>query len=359
MQPSASPPSTARALLAGLAAGGAAAIVAVFVAQKLPSPDRAWLNAASIGVIAVVAGLLSGLLYALAGGHRRGPAIFGGVLAGAFLLVALAALLVESLPGHPISGIAAYCIPLAALSILLIGLLTPLWARADARLLAAAPVLAVAGLGLAFAVNARTAPSGHLALPQTTQASAPAAPSAGGLVRLSDMKGLAFVVDPSQSKATYSVHERLTRFPAPDDAVGTTSQVSGMIYLDGRPSTVSVGMSSFKSDQPTRDSHLLRDPGLSSMAPAQFTVTQLDLPSTYKPGDTLTRNVQGTLTLNNVQKPVTFAIDARYQDNTLFVHGQTAFTFEDFAMKQPTFQELLQIDDTIHAEVLLVAKAQS
>jgi polyisoprenoid-binding protein YceI len=298
-------PSTVRSLLAGLAAGGAAAIVAVFVSQQLPSPDRAWLNPASIGVIAVVAGALSGLLYALAGGQRRPLALFGGVLAGVFVLVALAALLVEALPSHPISGVAAYCIPLAALSLALLGVLTPLWARVDQRLLASAPVLAVAGLAVAFFVNARTAPSGHLALPQAAQASAPGAASADGLVRLADVKGLAFVVDPSQSKATYSVHERLTRLPAPDDAVGSTNQVSGTIYLDGRPSTVNVDMGSFKSDDRGRDSHLLRDPGLGSMAPAQFTVTQLDLPSTYKPGDTVTRNVQGMLTINNVQKPVT------------------------------------------------------
>jgi polyisoprenoid-binding protein YceI len=359
MQPAAPRPSAARALLAGLAGGGAAAIVAVFVSQALRSPDRVWLNAASIGVITVVAGVLGGLLYVLTAGQRRRSLIFAGALAAVFVLVVLAALLVESLPGHPLSGVAVYCIPLAGVALLVIGLLTPLFIQADPRLLAAGPVLAVAGLALAFTVNARTAPSGHLALPQTSAASAPAAaPSAGGLVRPADVKGIAFAVDPSQSKATYSVQERLTRFPAPDNAVGTTDQVSGTIYLDGRPSIVSVDVRTFKSDDRGRDAHLLRDPGLANFAPAQFTVSQLDLPSTYRPGDTITMNVPGMMALNNVQKPLTFAVEARYQDGTLYVHGQTSFKFEDFNIKQPQYQEVLSIDDNIHAEVLLVAKAQ-
>jgi polyisoprenoid-binding protein YceI len=353
-------PSLSHALLAGLAAGGVAAIAAALLSLALRSPDPVFINSGSISIAVLLGGLLSGLIYWLAAARRNPLPVFAAWMGGLFLLVVVVALLVEALPGHPLLHVGTYCIPLAALALAVMALLTPVFARLNPRPLWVAPAVAIAALAVGFALAGRAGPSGHLALPQAAKSNGAASTAADGLIRLNDVKGLAFAVDPSQSKATYTVNERLSSLPAPDDAVGTTNQVSGTIYLDGRPSAVTVDVRTFKSDQPFRDRSILEQkPGLANYQPAQFTVSQLDLPSSYKPGDTINRNVQGTMTLNGIQKPMTFAIEARLQDNTLFVHGTMDFTWEDFNMQPPATKSLLEVSDTVHTEVLLVAKAQS
>jgi polyisoprenoid-binding protein YceI len=353
-------PSRFHACLSGLVAGAAAAIAASLVSLRLQSPDPLLLNSVTISISLLVAGVLAGLAYWFAARRARPLLDFSIWMLGAFLLAAIAALLVESLPGHPLLHVATYCIPLAGLGLLLIALLTPTVARVGLRpLMAAAPLAGIAGIVLGFLLIGRaSAPTGRLALPDPLAVRSQSLGTPPGTVlHQADVQGLGFVVDPSQSKATYTVHEQLSSLPLPSDAVGTTSNVSGNIFLDGRPSTISVDISTFKSDQPARDRHLLFDPGLSKMGPAQFTTSQLDLPATYSPGDTVTGQVQGTMKLNNVEKPMTFTVDARLTDKTLSVHGTTDFTWSDFNITPPKFQEVLKIDNDIHAEVLLIAKA--
>lgn len=353
-------PALGRALTAGLGAGAIAAIAASLVSLSLRSPDRVFINSASISIAVLLAGLFTGLVYRSGATRRDAVRNVAFCLAGIFVLVCAIALAIEAAPGHPLLHVASFCIPLAAIVLLLLGLLTPVLVRPALfpswLAIWLGPIAGIAALVIGFALAGRAGgTSGRLALPKAPSGSATSRTGAG-LMRLSDVSGLAFVVDPSQSKATYAVREKLTDLPAPDDAVGTTSQVSGTIFLDGRPSTVTVDVRTFKTDDPGRDQHLLRDPGLASYAPATFTFTRLDLPSTYRPGDTITQPVKGTMKLHDVEKPMTFNVEARLENNTLFAHGATDFTFEDFSIPQPTFARVVSIDDKIHAEVLLVAK---
>ena len=350
-----------RLCLSGLASGAVAAAVCSFASLRLQSPDPVLINSASISVSLLVAGLLAGLAYGLGSGRPRILRDFSIWMLGAFVLIAIAALLVEAVPGHPLLHVATYCIPLAALGLLLIALLTPIVARLRfGPLTVASPLVAISALVLGVVlIGHASAPSGRLALPDPLAVHTPGGTTtSGSVMRPKDIEGLGFVVDPSQSKATYTVHEQLSSLPVPSDAVGTTPKVSGTVFLDGRPSTITVDISTFKSDQPARDRHLLFDPGLSKMGPAEFTFTKLDLPSSYTPGETVTRQVQGTMKLNNVEKPMTFNVEARLDNKTLSVHGSSDFTFDDFNIPPPRFQEVLKIDKNIHAEVLLLAQAQ-
>jgi polyisoprenoid-binding protein YceI len=344
-------------VLAGLAAGGVAAVVASLASLALRSPYPALLNSASVTVAILIAGVLTGLLWSALAGRPHSVAMLIAVLAVAFVLVVAGAVALQTAPALQLLNVVSFCVPLAALTLAILGALTPVFVRSTvprAWVASASAGIALA-IGIALAGRGNVA-TGRLVLPQA-QGGAPAI--AGTSLSPKDVAEQHFVIDPSQSKASYSVREQLANLSLPDDAVGTTSDVSGTIFLDGQPSTVSVGLRTFKSDQPTRDSHLLRDPGLANFAPAQFTTASLDLPNTYKAGDTVTQQVAGTMTINNVEKPMTFSVEWRLQDNTLFIHGQTDFTWSDFAIPKPTFSGVLQIADTIHAEVLLVAKAQS
>jgi polyisoprenoid-binding protein YceI len=350
-------PPLVHGLLAGLAAGAVASIAASFVSLLLQSPDRALLNTISITALALLAGVGAGALWEAVGGTQPAFQRFAGLMALVLLLVAGAAFLVAAYPGQPLHHVVSFCVPLAVLVLVLLTLLTPLLAGTSlARPQVAGPVGMVLALVVGIALAGHGSGSGKLALP-SAKGTGPTS-GAGTELRPKDVAGAAFVVDPSQSKASYTVNERLTNLPLPDDAVGTTSNVSGTVFLDGRPSTITVDMTTFKSDDSARDQHLLRDPGMAKWAPAQFTVAQLELPNSYKPGDIVRRDVQGTLTLNDVQKPTTFAVEARMQGDALFIHGQTNFTWKDFNITPPTFSRVLQIADTIHAEVILVAPKQ-
>jgi polyisoprenoid-binding protein YceI len=243
-----------------------------------------------------------------------------------------------------------------------LALLTPLLSRAAFPSLWAAVPAAIA-LAIGFGLAAHNQSNGRLSL---SSAKKPA--PGGGLgrlqpgaaIRANNVAGVPFQVVPDQSKATYTVQEQLSYLQLPDNAVGSTSALAGMIYLDGHPSTVTLDLKTFKSDQAARDRRIDQEsPGFNNYPPARFTVAKMsDLPLRYASGQTVARDLSGTLELNGIEKPWTFAVQARLDGNTLFVHGSTDLTWEDFQMSLPKSPSLVHVDDKIHVEVLLTAKAE-
>src|SRR6185437_13465181 len=70
---------------------------------------------------------------------------------------------------------------------------------------------------------------------------------------------LHFVVN-QQSQAAYTVHEKLTRLPAPSDAIGKTNAIKGDVYLiqgqglaPNPPSVFTVDLTTLTSDAAPRD----------------------------------------------------------------------------------------------------------
>jgi polyisoprenoid-binding protein YceI len=375
-----------RALLAGVLAGSIAAVAAALLSLATHSPDALIFNSVSVGIGALLVGLGGGAVW-WAVQQRPAPwrTLALAVLV-AFILVALAALIEDALPSAPLSGVSRYVIPLAALSFGLVAILTPLLARplVPTSWLAPAGLLVACAVAVALAGQTQTT-SGKLALPAlakpaqtvsaratraatseataatsavTGQASATAAIPTAGVLTPKDVAGVAFTVMPGKSQATYTVREKLARLPSPDDAVGKTSTITGTVHLDGRPSTITVDLRTLQSNQPLRDSYI-RDRGAfkTSQHPyAVFTLTNLgDLPATYQQGQTVTRNVTGTMTINDVQKPMTFAVDARMQGNELDIHGTTDFTWNDFQIPPPNLGGFVTVENTVHVEVLLEA----
>ena len=358
------PVSFGRALPGGLAAGAFAAVAASLVSLRLTSPDRIFFNCASITIVTLLAGLGTGLAWYIASRHSRPKRRFDLSLAIPFAVVVAVSLLVEALPGHPISHFGLYVIPLAAIVFVVLTLLTPLLSRQEVRPIWTGPAAAAVALVIGFMLTAQNTAGGRLALPAvrgTSASTTTGQPGSGGVIGSKDVAGVAFRVVPDQSKATYTVHEQLASLPLPDDAVGSTTAVAGTIYLDGRPSTVTIDLKTLKSDQSGRDRRILNEsPGLAHYPLAQFTVSKLsDLPVQYKPGDTVTRNVAGTLELNGIEKPWTFAVEGRLRDGILSLHGTTDFRWEDFQMSPPASPVLLHVDDKVHVEVLVVAKPQA
>ncbi|MGH2599879.1 MAG: YceI family protein, partial [Dehalococcoidia bacterium] len=192
--------------------------------------------------------------------------------------------------------------------------------------------------------------------------SAPPVQGSGAVIRPADVAGVTFDVVPAESAATYTVRQKLASLPLPNDVVGRTNAVSGEVHLDGRPSKVTVDLRTLDSDEPQRDMMLRERLGLpfNRFPFAELTLDSIaDLPAEYRSGETVQRSVTGSMKLREVERPMTFEVEARLQDGVLSVVGRTDFTWSDFDIPKVSVAGFVQAEDNVHIEVLLVAKGDT
>jgi hypothetical protein len=140
-------------ILAGLAAGCAAALVTMLLSVVLHSPDAVFFNTLTVGVAGVTLGALAGIGWQLLGGGRSGRILFAGIWVSALAAFSVAAFLAENV----IEGALTYALPLASLSFAITGVLTGRLApyvAGSRRWAVPMATLATLGLGAAFASNA-------------------------------------------------------------------------------------------------------------------------------------------------------------------------------------------------------------
>lgn len=183
----------------------------------------------------------------------------------------------------------------------------------------------------------------------------PAAPTEPALPAADPME---FTVSDG-SEATFTVNEKLAWLDLPNDAVMRTDALSGVVYLDGRPSTIDIDLHSLASDSDRRDRYV-RQRMFPNDPIATFTVTDLgELPNPLPPGEVITREVAGELAINGVVKPLTFAVEARRDPDALFILGRTTFTWDELEIPPPNIPGRIQVKDEVRVEVLLSAVPQS
>jgi polyisoprenoid-binding protein YceI len=336
-------------MLAALIAAGVGALIACVVSLPLHSPDDVMFNTATLTGGALAAGVLSGLAWSRLvprqGRNRR----FALLLAAVFAVVALAAAAGDTQFDRTLEWV----VPVAAIVLGAIAVLTPLLDRRGPRPLLAAAVLvpaAAVGVGLAGQGDAE---SGRLELPAATGA------SAGATARFqapADLRGVTFTVGEG-SAATFSVNEKLTRLPLPNDAVLRTSTLAGSIRLDGQPSTITVDLLTLSSDQQARD-EFVRERLFPDHRLATFTLPDAgQLPERYTPGEVIRRRVQGSLNVRGVDGPLAFDVEARIDGDLLLVLGRTTLRWTDFRLPAPNIGGLVEVAEEIRVEVLLSARA--
>lgn len=394
------------AIRAGLTAGAIAAIIAALVSLPLHSPLDSAFNSATVMAATLLAGLLAGALWR---SYDTRPAFYGGLLAAAFVAVAV----LLGVGNLWLERLASFGIPLAAIALGVSGVLTPSLARIDsvrrqwAALAVAGPVSLVIGLGL---VTQGDAASGDLALPErptpaavalpatpptataapsptataappsdaatatsppptdtaprpsaTATRAAPsptAAPTAEPTAAAEDRPtaATAFTVGPD-SRATFTVEEALTASPVRFDAVIESDDLSGAVYLDGRPSVITLDLHSLESDQDFRDGYIRRRM-FPNTPQAVFTVESLpDIPADFYQGETITRSVAGTLRIGETETPLDFEVEARHDGDVLNLLGRTSFTWEQLQLEKPTARSVTYLADEVFVQVLLIAPA--
>jgi Tol biopolymer transport system component/polyisoprenoid-binding protein YceI len=133
----------------------------------------------------------------------------------------------------------------------------------------------------------------------------------------------------------YRVREVLALIPAPNDAVGRTSEVEGSMTIEGgiiEAVRIEVVMATLQSDEPSRD-EAVRDDALRPEFPTgTFEVTEpIELPAPTR-GEAFSIVAPGELTLNGITKSVEFPLDARWNGDTFEVAGQLEVERADYSL---------------------------
>jgi polyisoprenoid-binding protein YceI len=222
-------------------------------------------------------------------------------------------------------------------------------------------LLGAAGIGIVyFVVFAGSSPQ-KLAL------SSPTPSTSGGTAAPSSTLGPGTWSVTAGSQAGYRVREQLASLPAPSDAVGRTSAVTGTLTLAQTASgysvtaaTVTVDVSKLSSDKPMRDQRI-HSQGLQSdrYPTATFQLaTPIALPAEAASGQTVHVFAIGALTLHGVTKTVTIPIDARLTGSKIELVGSITFPFSQFGMTPPSIGGFVTVQDNATMEFQVVLAQQ-
>ncbi len=169
------------------------------------------------------------------------------------------------------------------------------------------------------------------------------------------------------SEAGYRVREKLARLPAPSDAVGRTTKVTGDFILSGGNGkyavsdiNVEVDMTSLTSDSPRRD-NALRDRGLETdRFPTATFISQgpVELPEDIGSGEPMDLMLDGDLTIHGVTRQVSIPVEAQFDSGTIEVVGSLTIPMADFGIEPPNVANIVTVQPTGTLEFrLLLQKA--
>ncbi|MBE0411036.1 MAG: YceI family protein [Anaerolineales bacterium] len=168
-----------------------------------------------------------------------------------------------------------------------------------------------------------------------------------------------FVIVPEHSEARYRVQEQLAGFSLPNDAVGRTQAISGMVVIDmdgsidPSQSVFEVDLSTLTSDRSQRDNYLRNN----TLRTNQFPMTVFvpgnvsGLPEPLPQSGEISFNLIGDLTILDVTKPVEWEVVGDLQGDVFSGSATTSFTFDYFELVQPRVASVLSIEDDIGLEV--------
>jgi polyisoprenoid-binding protein YceI len=171
----------------------------------------------------------------------------------------------------------------------------------------------------------------------------------------------------SGSVAGYRVREQLASLPAPSDAVGRTSSVSGTVTISQSGSTytvsaasLTVNVNTLTSDRSMRDQRIHQMGLESDRYPTSTFVltTPVVLPAAATTGQIVDVSASGQLMIHGVAKTVTIPIQARLNGTQIELAGSIAFPFSEFGMTPPSIGGFVTVQQnaTMEFDVKLAQK---
>lgn len=171
---------------------------------------------------------------------------------------------------------------------------------------------------------------------------------------------LRFTVATAGNAARYRVREQLMGKDLPNDAIGETSEITGMITVDSTTGALVAGQSkftvstgAFKSDSDRRDGYvrgrLLEATKFPTVELSPSSVRGIPARATTAAGP-ISFELIGDLTVKGVTHPTTWHVTARQAAGRVTGTATTRFTFADFGMTPPKVPIVLSVADTIGLE---------
>jgi hypothetical protein len=156
------------------------------------------------------------------------------------------------------------------------------------------------------------------------------------------------------SEATFTVNEKLSSLPLPNDAVMRTGKITGEIDLSAATASLVIDLHSLKSDSTRRDRYI-KNRLFPSQPNAKIEVNEFpDIPEEFAEGKSFTSTVIATVNVNGTAADIEFEIESRLDPDRLLVLVKGDFTWADFGMSAPTSRSFVVKDD-VHVEVLVSA----
>jgi polyisoprenoid-binding protein YceI len=220
-------------------------------------------------------------------------------------------------------------------------------------------VVLFAGAYAAFAViggSTSAPPPVSLSSPSVVGSSSPASAAPGSLDGT-------WTLQDTNSFVGYRVREKFANLPAPTDAVGRTSAVTGSLTVDGLRVTavdVKADLRQLRSDKEMRDERIRTDGLQSDQFPmAEFTLTDpIVFPSRPAAGTQVTKQAKGTLTLHGVTRNVTITLQARWSGDQIEVASSLPIVFADYDISTPTtFLATVEDHGTMELHLFFVKQA--
>jgi len=220
---------------------------------------------------------------------------------------------------------------------------------------------------------ATSAPSDPPAVPQPTptqaavSTEAPAATEAPAVTEApaASAGAITYQLVPGESTLQYEVGETFidqnNRF---NTAIGTTPQVSGSIVVDlaipknSSIGTISAAISQFTSHSGQRDRAIRNRFIQTSRFPmVTFAPTQIDgLPEAYTPGQELSLQISGDLTIRDVTRPVQFSATIKADGSSLTGEAATTILMSEFGFGPISIAGILNTEDEVKVTLKLVAR---
>lgn len=164
----------------------------------------------------------------------------------------------------------------------------------------------------------------------------------------------AFTVSSSGNVAHYRAQEQLADLDLPNEAVGTTSGITGSVFLSsaGRfdaTSKIVIDVTRLKSDRERRDDYV-QEQLLETAQYPSVTLVPLNikgLPASLPRSGTYPIEITANLTVKGVTRVTTWKGRATFAPNTVTGHVSTTITFDQFGLKKPNVMMVLSLEDEV------------
>jgi hypothetical protein len=327
-------------------------MVAGLLSLILRSPDEIVANSVTVVLVSIVLGLVSGGLWRRLRATANAERTFAWSMVAAFFVVAAMIALADL---FALSNLAKYAGPLAVIIFITLGFFIPMLSQVTAPVwVAAIPIVIAIALGIGLFGRGNVA-SGELSLDDLDTSSSQTAESApgdeaeeslSGSVALPSDLSASYVV--ASGTATYSVEETLRGLSA--QGVGSTEAVTGEAAPEGA-FTFDIDLQSFTSDQGRRDSKVRE--WFDEFPIGTFSSDSFDLPNSAVVGEVLLLTVPGTMTVNSIDQPSEWVVEARLESNgDLSLQGETDIVLSDFDIPVIAIP-FVTMSDAARIEVLL------